>query len=224
VASKKTLNANNLKALGTPRLAELLVEISATNAGAKRRLRLELAGAQSPGEVAKEVRKRITTIMRSRSFVDWQNRSTLIEDLEAQRRAIVNQVEKTDPAEALELMWRFVVLANSALERCDDSSGAVISVFHAGIRTRVPRINGLKRNSAPAARRNRLTGSVHGWPASPHQKTWSTPLAAHEGGHPVSSNTTPAVSKARRMARSLATLRGTHMFKSLIMGAISARP
>jgi hypothetical protein len=89
VASKKTLNANNLGALGAQRLAELLVEISATNAAAKRRLRLELAGAQSPDEVAKEVRKRITTIMRSRSFVDWQNRSTLIEDLEAQRRAIV---------------------------------------------------------------------------------------------------------------------------------------
>jgi hypothetical protein len=134
VASKKTLNANNLEALGAQRLAELLVEISATNAGVKRRLRLELAGAQSSGEVAKEVRKRIATIMRSRSFVDWQNRSALIEDLEAQHRAIISQVKKTDPAEALELMWRFVALANAILERCDDSSGAVISVFHAACR------------------------------------------------------------------------------------------
>jgi hypothetical protein len=134
VASKKALNTKNLEALGAQRLAELLVEVSTANAAVKRRLRLELAGAQSSEEVSKEVRKRLTTVARSRSFIDWQNRKSLIEDLEAQRRAIVNQVAKTDPTEALELMWRFVAIANSVFERCDDSSGAVISVFHAACR------------------------------------------------------------------------------------------
>ena len=92
VASKKTLNTKNLEALGARRLAELLIEVSTGNAAAKRRLRLELAGAQSPGEVAKEVRKRLITIERSRSFIDWQNRKALVEDLETQRRAIVDPV------------------------------------------------------------------------------------------------------------------------------------
>ena len=73
MASNKTLNAKNLEALGAARLAELLLEISTGSAAAKRRLRLELAGADSPGEVSKEIRKRLTTIARSRSFVDWQN-------------------------------------------------------------------------------------------------------------------------------------------------------
>jgi uncharacterized protein DUF6880 len=134
VGSKKTLNAKNLEALGAQRLAELLIEVSTANAAVKRRLRLELAGAQSPGEVAKEVRKRLTTIARSRSFINWQNRRTLVEDFEAQRRAIVNQVAKADLAEALELMWRFMALANSIFQRCDDSSGTVISIFHAACR------------------------------------------------------------------------------------------
>ena len=134
VASRTVLNTKNLEALGAKRLAELLVEVSTANAAVKRRLRLELAGSQSSGEVSKEVRKRLTTVARSRSFIDWQNRKSLIEDLEAQRRAIVNQVAKTDPTEALELMWRFVAIANSVFERCDDSSGAVISVFHASCR------------------------------------------------------------------------------------------
>ena len=71
VASKKTLNAKNLEALGTKRLAELLIEISTGAAAAKRRLRLELAGAQGVGAVAQEIRKRLTTIERSHSFVDW---------------------------------------------------------------------------------------------------------------------------------------------------------
>ena len=69
MASNKTLNTSNLEALGAARLAELLMEISEGNAAAKRRLRLELAGAQSPAELVKEIRKRLATIGRSRSFV-----------------------------------------------------------------------------------------------------------------------------------------------------------
>ncbi len=130
MASKKALNTKNLEALGAQRLAELLIEISTGNAAAKRRLRLELAGGAGPAEVAREVRKRLATIRRSRSFVDWQNRRALVEDLEIQRRAIAEQVAKTDAVEALDLMWRFMELANSIFARCDDSSGRVINVFH----------------------------------------------------------------------------------------------
>ncbi len=106
-----------------------MIEISAGNAPAKRLLRLELVGIESPGEVAKEIRKRLTTIARSRSFIDWQNRRTLVDDLEAQRRAITDRVAKSDPAEGLELMWRFLELAKSVFDRCDDSSGTVSSIF-----------------------------------------------------------------------------------------------
>jgi hypothetical protein len=134
VTSKKTLNAKNLEALGAQRLAELMIEISTANSAIKRRLRLELAGAQSPGEAAKEIRKRLTTISRSRSFIDWQNRGALIEELEGQRRAIAKQVAKADFFEALDLMWQFMALANSIFERCHDSSGMVISIFHAACR------------------------------------------------------------------------------------------
>jgi hypothetical protein len=131
MASRKTLNAEDLAALGAERLAELLLEVSTGNAGVKRRIRLELASLQSPDQVTKEIRKRLTTIARSRSFVDWQNRRELVDDLEAQRRAIVRQVAKADPADGLDLMWRFMALANSVFARCDDSSGTVSSIFHA---------------------------------------------------------------------------------------------
>lgn len=129
MASKTTLNRQNLERLGARRLAELLMELSQGDAAAKRRLRLELAGAASPGDVAREVRKRLATLERSRSFIDWQRRKALVKDLETQRRAIVEQVARDDPAAALDLMWRFLGLASSIFERCDDSSGAVIEVF-----------------------------------------------------------------------------------------------
>jgi hypothetical protein len=129
VAAKTTLNAKNLEALGPERLAELLIEISAGNAAVKYRLRLELAGAQSPGELATEVRKRLTVIARSRSFVDWRGVRALADDLDSQRHAIVETVGKVDPQEALDLLWRFMALAPSIFARCDDGSGTVIGVF-----------------------------------------------------------------------------------------------
>jgi hypothetical protein len=133
MASKKTLNTDNLEALGAPRLAQLLMEISEGNATARRRLRLELAANESPAELAKEIRKRLATIARSRTFVDWQSRKSLIDDLEAQRSAIADQVGKRMPAEGLDLMWRFLDLANPVLGRCDDSNGTISGVFQAAV-------------------------------------------------------------------------------------------
>jgi hypothetical protein len=52
MASRKTLNAKDLEALGAERLAELLIEVSTGNAGVKRRIRLELASLQSSDQVA----------------------------------------------------------------------------------------------------------------------------------------------------------------------------
>lgn len=130
MASKKTLNATNLEALGAPRLAELLLEISAGDAAAKRHLRLALAASVGPAEVAREVRKRLTTIGKSRSFVDWHKRDALVRDLDSQLEAIVERVAPAEPGLALELMWRFLGLATSLFERCDDSSGRIGSVFY----------------------------------------------------------------------------------------------
>jgi len=130
MVSKKTLTAENLEPLGAKKLAELLVEISEGDAAVRRRLRLELASTRSPDEVAKEVRKRLTTIARSRSFVDWHQIKALAGDLEAQRHAIVNLVAKADPTHALDLLWQFMSLADAVFARCDDSNGTVIDVFH----------------------------------------------------------------------------------------------
>lgn len=133
MSSKNTLTAQNLEALGAKRLSELLIDISSGDAAIKRRLRLALAGAASPAEAAREIRKRLVAIGRSRSFVDWQNRRGLVDDLGTQRRAIVDHVGATDPKEALDLMWSFMGLASSVFMRCDDSSGTVIAIFQEGV-------------------------------------------------------------------------------------------
>jgi len=129
MAKKTTLNAKNLEALGAARLAELLLEITDGNAAAKRRLRMELAAMQSPADLAREVRKRLGNIARARSFVDWRGVRALAHDLDTQRQAIVETVGKDDPKTALDLLWRFMDLADPVLHRCDDSSGLVGDEF-----------------------------------------------------------------------------------------------
>lgn len=130
MASETTLNAKNLAALGTERLANLLLEVTAGDAAAKRRLRLELA-SRAGGDVPGEIRKRLISIARSRSFVDWRKVKTLARDMEVQREAIATHVTPTSPGEAFDLLWRILAMAPSIYERCDDSNGEIGSVIAA---------------------------------------------------------------------------------------------
>ena len=57
----------------------------------------------------------------------------LVDDLQLQRRAIVDTVAPTRSGRGLDLMWRFLALAGSVFARCDDSSGTVIGVFDAAV-------------------------------------------------------------------------------------------
>ncbi len=69
MAWQATLNAKNLEVLGAARPAELLIEVSTGNAAAKRELRLELAGAQSPREAARETAKPLASIADGKSAI-----------------------------------------------------------------------------------------------------------------------------------------------------------
>jgi hypothetical protein len=131
MASKKTVTLDNLAALGTKRLATILIGLAEDNAEVKRRLRLELA-AQSGGDtIAAEIGKRLVALRSARSFIDWQKRRDFVKDLDLQRAMIVDRVAQTRADLALDLMWRFMDLAEPVLNRVDDSSGSVGDTFRA---------------------------------------------------------------------------------------------
>jgi hypothetical protein len=128
---KKAVTQENLAALGAGRLAAILVELSDDDAEIKRRLRLELAAQDGGDIIAAEVGKRLAALRSARSFVDWQQRRDFVKGLELQRTMIVDRVAQTRADLALDLMWRFMDLAEPVLNRVDDSSGSVGDVFRA---------------------------------------------------------------------------------------------
>ncbi|OAN98179.1 hypothetical protein A8B75_19895 [Sphingomonadales bacterium EhC05] len=130
MASEKSLNQKNLTALGAQRLAQLLLELANGDAVAKRRLRLELASKGGGGEVAREVRKRLSDIAKSRAFVDWQKKRVLAYELMMQLKAITEHVAPTEPATATDLLWQFLALSQSLYERCDDSNGTISDIMY----------------------------------------------------------------------------------------------
>ena len=132
MASKRTLNAKNLEALGAAALAELLIEVSGGNAVIQRRLRLALAAAEGVEGVVQEVRKRLTAIDRATTLVDSARRKALVADLEAQLQAIIGPIAAVDPSQACDLLLRFLELSENVLARSSDSTGAVIGVFEQG--------------------------------------------------------------------------------------------
>jgi hypothetical protein len=92
---------------------------------------MELVGNSSGVELAREVRKRLSSIARSKSWIDWQKVKSVKADLEAQRKSIAEKIAPHDPNEAFELIWQFLSLADSIFERSHDGSGALIESFHA---------------------------------------------------------------------------------------------
>lgn len=123
--SKKALNQKNLESLGAEKLAELVMELVQGSAALQRRARMELSAAQGPKEIAADVRKRLASLRRSKSWIDWRKQRALIKDLDALLEMIETKVAPHDANEAFELAWTFLTVAPALYERTDDSNGAI---------------------------------------------------------------------------------------------------
>lgn len=130
VAAKR-LNAANLAALGSDRIAELLIEASDSDAILKRRLRLVLAAEAGPEVLGLELDKRLTTIATSRARVSWRKRPDLLRDLTILLRGIVDDLAPADPSAGLERMIGWLDLFRGLTTRVKDQKGEVAAAFEA---------------------------------------------------------------------------------------------
>uniref|UniRef100_UPI00338FE2D2 DUF6880 family protein n=1 Tax=Acidiphilium sp. TaxID=527 RepID=UPI00338FE2D2 len=133
MARTRTVTPEALAALGAEALAEVLVAHAATDPALRKKLGMLLAGTEGPGKLAAEIEKRIKTIGRSRSFVDWEKRKPLVHELDHLRATIATRLAKQDAARAIALLWDFIFIADAVMQRVGDGIGEVEAVFDAAM-------------------------------------------------------------------------------------------
>jgi len=127
--SRKSVTAANLEALGAERLAAVLMDVAEDDPGLKRRLRMELAIEVGAGDLAVEIAKRLASFESRRSRIHWRKYKAFVRDLDLQRAMILGPLAVLDARMALDLLWRFLALAEGVFEQTDDARGEVEAVF-----------------------------------------------------------------------------------------------
>lgn len=128
-ASAKRLTEANLVALGVEHLAGLLLELAASQPALKRRLRMELAAAVGPADLAQEIDKRLIALDASKARVSWRKRGDFLTDLDVVRSMIAETLAALDVTMAIERALAFLALARPLALRVKDPKGEMEAVF-----------------------------------------------------------------------------------------------
>lgn len=126
------LTLENLESLGATRLARLVLNQAEADPIFARAARMELAAKDDDGALAHEIEKRLKTIRRSRSFIEWDKVRPLAQELDQLRAAITGPLAEASSSQAIGLMRMFLSLAEPVFERADDSNGTLGAVFRQG--------------------------------------------------------------------------------------------
>ena len=129
MVTNRKLTIETLTKLGARKLAELLVAEAAGNRRLKQTLNLASTTQDGPAALGAILRRRLVTLGKSHSMLSYDRGRELIAELEELRATIVETIGAKDSELAIELLWKFLELHPSILERVDDSSGRVGSVF-----------------------------------------------------------------------------------------------
>lgn len=125
--SKTTLSEVNLVDLGPERLAAILLDLS-SDSHVKRVLRLELFAESNAEGLALEISKRLATVGKSSSRINWRKRAAFAKDLDLHRR-MIERLAEDDATAALELMLDLLDMATPTLDRLSQAEGPIGDVF-----------------------------------------------------------------------------------------------
>ena len=129
MVTNRKLTIETLTELGVDKLAELLIAEAARNRRLKQTLNLAASTQDGPAALGAILRRQLVTLAKSHSLVTYDRGRELIAELDELRTTIVEKIGAQDSELAFELLWKFLDLNPSILERVDDSSGRVGSVF-----------------------------------------------------------------------------------------------
>ncbi|WP_184719628.1 DUF6880 family protein [Caulobacter sp.] len=125
--SKTTLSEANLVDLGPERLAAILLNLS-SDSHVKRLLRLELFAESNTEGLALEIGKRLATVGKSSSRINWRKRAAFAKDLDL-HRTMIERLAADDANAALDLMLDLLDMATPTLDRLSQAEGPIGDVF-----------------------------------------------------------------------------------------------
>lgn len=133
MARKSALTTAKLKDLGTDKLAQLVLDEAERNAGFRRQVKAALAGKSGPEAIAKLIDRRLSGLLRAKSFIEWDKAGAFAEDLRSLTDTITSELGPAAPALAIDWLLRFIATHEQVFERVDDSSGRVQDVYYQAI-------------------------------------------------------------------------------------------
>ncbi len=110
--------------LGAEALAEALLDLAVHSDAADDRIEQLIA---TPKENVQRFKKKLSSLKRSRRFVNWRGAAGFSRELEMLLRDVKAGV--SDPLTGIELVAAFYEADNTIFEMCDDSSGTIGDVF-----------------------------------------------------------------------------------------------
>lgn len=129
MARKPALNEDALAKLGVAKLSKLIIDEAGRNPTFRKLVSATLAAAKGPEAVAVVVDKRLASLERTKGFVDWGKAKEFATDLANTVGFIVSEIGGVDADGALDRLVRFLMTAKQVLNRIDDSSGRIQSVY-----------------------------------------------------------------------------------------------
>jgi hypothetical protein len=121
----------NLTKLDSQRLARILAEQSARNRQLRRRLQTELAAQRGVEALAEDIRGRLELVLQPGSRHEIRHKPRrLVNELEAEREAIVDTLAAQAPDAAFDLLLRFIDMHAEVMANVDDAEGRVAHVFY----------------------------------------------------------------------------------------------
>jgi flagellin-specific chaperone FliS len=133
MARAKQITADKLERLGGQRLVQILEEHAGADAILRRKLALALSALDGSDKLAVALEKRIHTIGRSRSSLDWEKGRELAKEIDHLRSTVAGPLAERNARLAAERMWDLVGIADAVLTRIHGSAQAAVEVFEAAI-------------------------------------------------------------------------------------------
>ena len=166
MARKPALSTDKLKDLGIGKLAQLVLDEAERNVGFGRQVKAALAGKFGPEAIAKLIDRRLSGLVRAKSFIEWDKARAFADDLHSLTDTITTELGPAAPALAIDRLLRFIATHEQVFERVDDSSGRVQDAYYQAIAATgdlAPNLPASEADALPDKIMTALGESTHGY-------------------------------------------------------------